>query len=296
MVPITMVLIALLLALAPGAATYAPAGGPTSSRAPALSRSSRISAKEPASGEKPGFLQVPFFSAKVPEDQQPVFELRDLKSKPFYDWAADDEYTSRLFGLWRLIMLLISLPVAYTTYDQLPFELPQLLLSANIGTVAVMIPFVLRLRVGWAFVSTRLKEKASYYEAQQRGLLARKDRETRLRDRLLEKQEVSPVLNRIDVSLAALVLAFFLSVGGGEVITIIEGEAGPATLKTYSGDEALRLNNRLRFDDAFAKREQERASRKAEVDGTGVKPAYCDSRYYKILAGGNGQGGVGCAE
>ena len=54
----------------------------------------------------------------------------------------------------------------------------QLLLSANIGTVAVMIPFVLRLRVGWAFVSTRLKEKASYYEAQQRGLLARKDRET----------------------------------------------------------------------------------------------------------------------
>ena len=25
-----------------------------------------------------------------------------------------------------------------------------------------------------------------------------------------------------------------------------------------------------------------------------VKPLYCDSRYYKILAGGNSQGGVGC--
>ena len=25
-----------------------------------------------------------------------------------------------------------------------------------------------------------------------------------------------------------------------------------------------------------------------------IKPLYCDSRYYKILAGGNGQGGVGC--
>jgi len=25
-----------------------------------------------------------------------------------------------------------------------------------------------------------------------------------------------------------------------------------------------------------------------------LKPLYCDSRYYKILAGGNGQGGVGC--
>ena len=31
-----------------------------------------------------------------------------------------------------------------------------------------------------------------------------------------------------------------------------------------------------------------------DPDGTGVKPGYCDSRYYKILAGGNSQGGVGC--
>ena len=31
---------------------------------------------------------------------------------------------------------------------------------------------------------------------------------------------------------------------------------------------------------------QERALRKGEPDGTGVKPGYCDSRYYRILAGG----------
>ena len=29
-------------------------------------------------------------------------------------------------------------------------------------------------------------------------------------------------------------------------------------------------------------------------DGEGVLPTYCNSRYYKILAGGNSQGGVGC--
>ena len=51
--------------------------------------------------------------------------------------------------LYAAIMLLISLPVSYTTFHQLPFELPQLLIAANIGTLAVMIPFVLRLRVGW---------------------------------------------------------------------------------------------------------------------------------------------------
>ena len=42
-------------------------------------------------------------------------------------------------------------------------------------------------------------------------------------------------------------------------------------------------------------REQKRAQRKINEDGTGGKPLYCDSRYYKILAGGNGQGGVGCS-
>ena len=31
-----------------------------------------------------------------------------------------------------------------------------------------------------------------------------------------------------------------------------------------------------------------------EQRGGMVKPGYCDSRYYKILAGGNSQGGVGC--
>lgn len=53
-------------------------------------------------------------------------------------------------------------------------------------------------------------------------------------------------------------------------------------------------NPRLRADDEFAAKEQQRALRKMQDDGSGVKPAYCDSRYYKILAGGNGQGGVGC--
>ena len=90
-------------------------------------------------------------------------------------------------------------------------------------------------------------------------------------------------------------LSFFLTVVSAEAITLIEGENGPATLKTLSGEEAIRYTNRLRGDDEFAAREQARARRKADANGEGVKPAYCDSRYYKILAGGNGQGGVGCS-
>tara|TARA_B110001452_G_scaffold234709_2_gene213154 strand:- start:214 stop:1059 length:846 start_codon:yes stop_codon:yes gene_type:complete len=241
---------------------------------------------------KPAFA---FFQRNVPEDQQPVAELQNLRSQAFYDWADSNEaYTEKLRGLYLGTMLFLSLPIASQTFNVLPFELPQLFLSANLGTLAVMLPFVIRLRVGWGFVSKRLLEKASYYEAESRGLLARKDRTTQTRDRLIQKREVAPNLRRIDVSIAAIIVGLFISTLSAEVITLVEGEAGPSTLKTLTGDAAIDYTNRLRGDDEFAAREQARARRKADENGEGLKPAYCDSRYYKILAGGNGQGGVGC--
>jgi hypothetical protein len=238
-----------------------------------------------------------FFQREVPEDQQPIVELQQLRKQPFYDWVeTNDGYVEKLKTLYVALMLLVSLPVAYNTYSVFPYELPQFLLAANLGTLFVMIPFVFRLRVGWAFVSARLKEKVTYYEAEQRGLFARKDRETSLRDRLIQKRTVVPNLRRIDFSLAAMVVGLFMTVSAAEAITVIEGENGPATLKALTGDAAVQYTVKLRSDDEFARREQERAQRKADENGEGLKPAYCDSRYYKILAGGNGQGGVGCAE
>lgn len=232
----------------------------------------------------------------VPADQQPVAELQALRNEPFYDWADTSEgLKGNLLKLFVGISLLLSLPVSYNTYNQLPFELPQLLIAANLGTLTVMIPFVLRLRVGWSSVSTRLKQKSFYYEAQQRGLFARKDKAEAGRDRLIQKETVAPILRRLDVSVVALVVALFLTFVSAEAITAYQGENGPTTLKTIYGDEAIQFTNRLRGDDAFARREQERAQRKADANGEGLQPGYCDSRYYKILAGGNGQGGVGCS-
>ena len=122
----------------------------------------------------------------MPVDQQPVMEMQALRAQPFYDWADTPEsYRKNLGDLWKFTMLFISLPVSYTTFSVLPYEFPQLFLAANIGTLTAMLPFVVRLRVGWGFVSERLREKETYYEAQQRGLFARKDREVRLRSRRL---------------------------------------------------------------------------------------------------------------
>jgi hypothetical protein len=244
----------------------------------------------PASQEKSFFFArrnvIPFLQKDVPEGQQPAVEWQELQRQPFYDWAAADErYKDRLLSLYRLISVFASLPIAFTTYHRLPFELPQLLLSANIGTLAVMAPFVARLRVGYGYVSARLREKTFYYEAKQRGLFAQKDRSSALRDRLTEKSQVAPAVRRIDASIAALCFAMLVSIGSGEALTILEGEAGPTTLKTFTGADAQRLTTRLRTDPEFARREQERALAKGNPDGTGVKPVYCDSPYYKAQAG-----------
>lgn len=242
---------------------------------------------DPSSGKKSPLDVIPFLQRDVPVEQQPAVELRELQNQPFYDWAEDDErYEGKLFDLYRFISLFASLPIAYTTYHRLPFELPQLLLSANIGTLAVMTPFVARLRVGYGYVSERLRARKIYYEAQQRGLFAQKEPESLLRDRLTEKSQVAPAIKRIDKSIATLLIAGVLSVGSAEALTIIEGEAGPATLQTFVGADADRLTVRLRSDPEFAEREQKRAQAKGNADGTGVKPVYCESRYYKIVAGG----------
>jgi len=285
-----------ILALSLSAAAYR---APLRARPPAQVRTRARSPLLVETETKKGGFSLPFFSSDVPEDQQPVQELQDLRGQAFYDWPEDGAgYKDKLFQLYGATMLFLSLPIAYTTFNRLPFELPQLLIGANIGTLAVMIPFVLRLRIGWASVSTRLKENTFYYESQQRGLFAKKDRETRGRDRLIQREQVAPVLRRIDVSTFAITFALFLSLVTGQVVTLVEGESGPTTLKTIYGDDATQYTNRLRGDDQFAKLQQERALRKGDAatdeDAGTVKPGYCDSRYYKILAGGNSQGGVGC--
>jgi len=236
---------------------------------------------------------LPFFQQNVPEDQQPTFELRNLKKQAFQDWPTTDGYNGKLFTLYQGITLFLSLPIAYTTFYVIPDELPQLFISSNFGTFAVMIAFIARLRLSWGFVSKRLKSRTAYFEADQTGKTVIKDKGMLLRDRLLETNEVAPALKRIDVSLLTVIAALMFTYVGGEALTVSLGDAGPYTLKTIYGEEATRFDNRLKGDDDFAREEQRRMQSRGDSDG-GLQPGYCNSRYYKILAGGNGQGGVGC--
>merc|ERR1712232_709255 len=177
-------------------------------------------------------------------------------------------------------MLFISLPVSYITFPNLPNELPNLLVAANMGTFPVMILFVLRLRFGWGYVSQRLKEKKTYVEKQQRGFEITKDAETSMRDRLIEKNEVSPIVRRLTLATLILSASSVASVVAGEAVVALQGDNGIYTPKPLLGDEALRFNNRLKGDNEFAAEQQRRAQSRSN------KPVYCDDRYSKIIAGG----------
>jgi hypothetical protein len=117
--------------------------------------------------------------------------------------------------------------------------------------------------------------------------------QTAARDRLVADTQLKPIVDRLTKSILTISVSAVIGIAGLNGLALALGESGPMVPKVLVGEDAISFNNRLRSDEQFAAREQARARQKADR-GLEVKPGYCDSRYYKILAGGNGQGGVGC--
>ena len=206
--------------------------------------------------------------------------------------------------VFGLLSILLGVPIALSASESLTLES---ILITLVGGAVPTLAFVLRLRTGWGYVSNRLSEKQVYYESErqqthrtrtraklcassrlppstkptmpvparlctvnQRGYVVEKDSESAMRDRLLNEYEVVPVLKRVNTSagaVAAILAACLVSVyalgGGGNPYD-------PGYLARMQSDEML------------AQREQQRAQ------STSTKPAYCDSRYYKAMAGAGG--------
>jgi hypothetical protein len=129
------------------------------------------------------------------------------------------------------------------------------------GTAAFLLAFVLRLRLGWGFVQRRLKERVTYYEANQRGFLSRKEPEAALRDRLIERSQVAPSLRRIDKSLLPLLASIVVSTQALDASDV-------PVLRTLSGESATRYTNQLRGDDEFAAAEQAKARQRGGGDAS----------------------------
>ena len=225
----------------------------------------------------------PFQQAEVPAGMQPVVEMRELRNEPFFEWPElpMTHYTQRLSYVWFAFFLL-SLAIAAETYGDIGgiVAVGATLLAANVGAVGALLAFVVRLRIGWGYVSSRLLDTETYYEEMtardgRRANVATKDRETRTRDRLLDEYEVRPVLRRVDMTAAALLGTLVVSAG---LLSQLATDPSSHTvdegyLSTLKGNDAVAASDQLRA--------QQR--RIGDIEGT---PLDCDSRW--------DAGGAGC--
>ena len=227
----------------------------------------------------------PFAQAEVPTEQQPTVEMRQLKQEPFMPWAEldDTSFYPRIAAVWSLAFFPLSLPIALSTYTELS-DLPTALLAANVGGSSVLLAFLLRLRAGWGYVSMRLTDRVTYYEdngaSGRGGYIAEKDDSTSMRDRLLDQYEVQPALRRVDGALRVAAASLFIS-------ALLLRTFAPADPYEESSPSYL---SRLQADDKLAEQERQKAESRAAAKGVSLKPSYCDSRYYKAIAGGESSG------
>lgn len=91
-----------------------------------------------------------------------------------------------------------------------------------------------------------------------------------MRDRMVYNSEVKPVMKRLKAFTLTAAFIWLTSVVGYNVAL----DAKPL-FNEYDPD----ILEKLRYDDKLAE---------TAASSTGGRPAYCDSRYYRAVAGGSG--------
>ena len=73
------------------------------------------------------------------------------------------QYLQRLAGIFAFFMAVVGGPIAYETFN--PSDQPlEWLLSATVGSLVVVAIVVIRIFLGWAYVSDRLLSAVYPYE------------------------------------------------------------------------------------------------------------------------------------
>jgi len=230
----------------------------------------------------------------VPRDQRPSEELKRLSDQFLFSWAALplDDYLKRFGIVWALSFFLLAAPISSASFDPATKPL-DFFLCALAGSSLLPSFLLLRVYLGWSYVSKRLLSAKVYYEETgwYDGQIFVKPPEILARDRLLGTYQVNPLLAKLRNSmfvgtgtLVACVASLLLVPaedlqGNVEVRVSRDGDERVVYKKAWSGGEAP---PDLADDDAGA------AIAMAAGQKTGL-PAYCGDRYYKAMSGG-----VGC--
>lgn len=144
----------------------------------------------------------------VPEEQQPLNEYEELKSSSFFRTATLDlgKYISKLTWIWVLWWLLGG-PVAAASFTPGKYIAKFILCGAAGASVGVILA-VARLYLGWSYVRNRLVNPTIFYEETgwYDGQNWAKPPEVLTRDRLIVSYQIQPILQRLQRTLAWLVL------------------------------------------------------------------------------------------
>jgi hypothetical protein len=152
----------------------------------------------------------------VPDEQQPLNEYEELKESWLFRYCTLEwrEYIRKIAWIWG-ISWLIAAPVAAASFTPHKY-MGQFILSSALGASIGLTLALVRLYLGWSYVSNRLVSPTIFYEESgwYDGQTWTKPSEVLARDRLIVTYEVQPILRLLQRTFAGLAL---LLLGGGLV-------------------------------------------------------------------------------
>jgi len=220
--------------------------------------------------------ETSFGAEVVPEGQRPVNEYLDLLRAPLFGWASEEVGTkgfiTRVSTFYAVIFAAVCYPISGATFTRDGFEL-QKFASSNLGAMTLVVFLLLRLYSGWGYVGARLQSKVIEYEETgwYDGDIEVKSEAEKQRDRMLYQDSVKPAEDRLKTVGAGVAVLWALSCLSLNIslnAKPVFNEYDPQML------EVLRYNDRVAG---------------VAADQSFNRPTYCDSRYYRAVAGG-GQG------
>ena len=222
----------------------------------------------------------------VPKDQRPINELQELKEDTLYSWGSLDiqDYIIRLAGIAVFFGGFIGGPIASQSwaFDRHPAEW---LISVAVGSLIIVSLVVIRIFLGWSYVSDRLLsatypyEETGWYD----GQVFVKPPEILARDRLLGTYEAKPVLAKLKGTLigsGTMLLTSALLLYG---LIQTDSEAATRTVMPPKvTQDGVIFSSRVK-DLSQLKEDDELAA--LEAAASGPYPGYCRDRMLRAVAG-----------
>jgi hypothetical protein len=144
----------------------------------------------------------------VPSEQLPLNEYQELRDSWFFRWVTLSlaSYVRKLFwvGVWSGIVMG---PIAAASFPATRYPV-RFFLTSMAGTIAFLLLVLIRLYLGWAYVSSRLIDPNVVYEESgwYDGQVWMKPEAMLARDHLVATYQIQPLLRRIRKTFGVLAL------------------------------------------------------------------------------------------